>query len=161
VTWTSPEPVAYFLTWTTYGSWLPGDERGWVEKPGRFREPDPSRENLAIHLMTESDCSLIPEQRQVVEETVQAHCEIRHWQLHIVNCRTQHVHAVISANVDPDRMLSELKAWCTRKLKEQARSISRDRSSERQNWWTEGGSKRPVFDDNGLESVIIYVRDCQ
>ena len=32
------EPLAFFLTWTTYGSWLPGDERGWVEKPGH---PDP------------------------------------------------------------------------------------------------------------------------
>ena len=24
-------PLAYFLTWTTYGTWLPGDERGWIE----------------------------------------------------------------------------------------------------------------------------------
>jgi hypothetical protein len=23
---------------------LPGDERGWVEKPGRFREPDAKRD---------------------------------------------------------------------------------------------------------------------
>ena len=22
------EPIAYFITWTTYGTWLPGDERG-------------------------------------------------------------------------------------------------------------------------------------
>ena len=26
------EPLAYFLTWTTYGTWLPGDERGWSRK---------------------------------------------------------------------------------------------------------------------------------
>ena len=26
------EPLAYFLTWTTYGTWLPGDERGWNRK---------------------------------------------------------------------------------------------------------------------------------
>jgi hypothetical protein len=26
-----PEALAYFLTWTTYGTWLPGDERGWVQ----------------------------------------------------------------------------------------------------------------------------------
>jgi hypothetical protein len=26
-----PEPLAYFLTWPTYGTWLPGDERGWVQ----------------------------------------------------------------------------------------------------------------------------------
>ena len=23
------EPIAYFITWTTYGTWLAGDERGW------------------------------------------------------------------------------------------------------------------------------------
>jgi hypothetical protein len=34
------EPLAYFLTWTAYGSWLPGDERGWVAKPGQFRASD-------------------------------------------------------------------------------------------------------------------------
>jgi hypothetical protein len=26
------DPIAYFLTWTTYGTWLPGDERGWYAK---------------------------------------------------------------------------------------------------------------------------------
>ena len=26
-----PEPLADFLTWPTYGTWLPGDRRGWVE----------------------------------------------------------------------------------------------------------------------------------
>ena len=26
------EPIAYFITWTTYGTWLPGDERGWSRK---------------------------------------------------------------------------------------------------------------------------------
>jgi len=24
--------MAYFITWTTYGTWLPGDERCWVDK---------------------------------------------------------------------------------------------------------------------------------
>jgi hypothetical protein len=26
-----PEPLAPFLTWPTYGTWLPGHERGWVQ----------------------------------------------------------------------------------------------------------------------------------
>ncbi len=25
------DPIGYFLTWVTYGTWLPGDARGWVE----------------------------------------------------------------------------------------------------------------------------------
>ena len=27
----SDDPIAFMFTWSTYGTWLPGDERGWVE----------------------------------------------------------------------------------------------------------------------------------
>jgi len=26
------DPIAYFITWGTYGDRLPGDARGWVQK---------------------------------------------------------------------------------------------------------------------------------
>jgi hypothetical protein len=42
------DPLALFLTWTTSGSWLPGDERGWAEKPGCFRQPDAKRGEAVI-----------------------------------------------------------------------------------------------------------------
>jgi hypothetical protein len=35
---------AYFLTSHTYGSWLPGDERGWVEAGATVNSPDSRRE---------------------------------------------------------------------------------------------------------------------
>ena len=38
------DPLALFLTWTTSGSWLRGDDRGRVEQPGRVRRPDAKRE---------------------------------------------------------------------------------------------------------------------
>jgi len=41
-----PDPLAYFLTWTTYGTWLPGDERGWVLKGKGFNCPISKRNNL-------------------------------------------------------------------------------------------------------------------
>jgi hypothetical protein len=28
----APTILAYFITWTTYGTWLPGDFRGWIKK---------------------------------------------------------------------------------------------------------------------------------
>src|SRR5437899_7489315 len=86
------EPLAYFLTWTTYGSWLPGDERGWVEKPGQFRAPDSQRQQAAQRRMTEPALTLDLEQRRIVEDTIAAHCRIRGWHLHAVNERCQHVH---------------------------------------------------------------------
>ena len=49
------DPLALFLTWTTYGSWLHGDERRWVEKPSRFHEPDAQLEQAAREWMTEPD----------------------------------------------------------------------------------------------------------
>jgi hypothetical protein len=35
-----PAPLAYFITWGTYGTWLPGDQRGWVEYRRGWRLPD-------------------------------------------------------------------------------------------------------------------------
>src|SRR5438105_1204310 len=90
-----PEALAYFITWTTYGSWLPGDERGWVLAGKGVQAPDLLRREKASALMTEGALVLTPEQRLVVEKTVAEHCLIRSWQLHIVNCRTNHVHVVV------------------------------------------------------------------
>ena len=42
-----PEPLAYFLTWPIYGTWLPGDERGWVEYRHGWQLPDPARKRQA------------------------------------------------------------------------------------------------------------------
>src|SRR5436305_293988 len=109
------EPLAFFLTWTSYGTWLPGDERGWVEKPGQFRAPDGARQDEARRRMTEPALSLDVEQRRIVETTIADHCRIRGWQLQAVNARTQHVHAVVTApGRDPEDVTDQLKAWCTR-----------------------------------------------
>src|SRR3954470_6743642 len=90
------EPLAYFLTWTTYGTWLPGDERGWVAKPGEPRPPDARLEQVCESLLTEPPLFLEPGQRQVVESTIAEHCRIRGWHLHAVAGRTNHVHVVVA-----------------------------------------------------------------
>ena len=150
------EPLAYFLTWTTYGSWLPGDERGWVDKPGEFRAPDGQRQQAAQRRMTESALILDVEQRGIVEDTIAAHCRIRGWQLHAVNARTQHVHVVVSApGRMPEDVMDQFKAWCTRKLKERERSLQS--TTVRQNWWTQRGSKRWLNDTDSLEAAVKYV----
>ena len=134
------EPLAYYLTWTTYGSWLPGDERGWVARPGEFREPDVQRTDAARRLMTEPPLTLDLEQRRVVEDTIAAHCRIRGWRLHAVNARTQHIHVVVTApERRPEVVMDQFKAWCTWRLKELERS-RRHPDAVRRNWWTQRGS---------------------
>src|SRR2546425_7690340 len=96
---------AYFITWTTYGTWLPGDARGWV-KSGEWgiQSPDPEREREARRLMAESAVILTPNQRTLVEQTIRDHCRIRRWVLHAVNARTNHIHVVVTADRSPDEV---------------------------------------------------------
>ena len=65
-----PEPLAYFLTWPTYGTWLPGDERGWVEYRHGWQLPDPARKREAQARLTEDACLLDQDQRRLVELTI-------------------------------------------------------------------------------------------
>ena len=102
------------------------------------------------------------EQRRLVEVTITKHCRIRNWHLHVVNCRTKHVHVVITAPIHPKRMRDQLKAWCRRHLKELQRANSAAPSLPvRLKCWTEGGSQRWINDMQSLMEAIQYVRDFQ
>jgi hypothetical protein len=82
--------------------------------------------------------------------------------LHVINCRTNHVHVVVTAQVPPKVVRDQFKAWCTRHLKEQQRAGHADPSQPvRVHWWTEGGSERWLNEDESLAEAILYVRDCQ
>jgi REP element-mobilizing transposase RayT len=149
------EPLGYFLTWVTYGTWLPGDARGWVEYQRGWKLPDPVRELEATAMMTEDVCLLDEAQCRAVELQIAETCRHRGWQLHAVNCRSNHVHVVVAAaNTRPKKFRADLKAWATRCLKDQF-------DSTRENWWADRGSIRWLNTEASLEAAVIYVTDAQ
>jgi REP element-mobilizing transposase RayT len=163
-----PEPLAYFLTWTTYGTWLPGDERGWVRYRRGIQAPDSILKREAAARMTDDACRLDNEQRELVETTIQDHCRIRGWTLFAVNCRSNHVHVVVASKREPKEIREQFKAWCTRLLKaedQQRRSSALEKSTchqtAREKWWAERGSGICINDEECLEAVIHYVNDAQ
>jgi hypothetical protein len=91
------DAIAFFLTWTAYGSWLPGDDRGWVDGTGQVRLAEPLRKAVALRRMAEGIVLLDVDQRVAVEDAIVAHARLRGWHLHGVACRRQHVHVVVSA----------------------------------------------------------------
>ena len=143
-------PLAYHITWTTYGTWLPGDQRGWVEEdtPG-IRPPDADRLEEARKLMVAPAVRLSEAQRALVKETIEAHCLVRGWELHAVNVRTNHVHLVVTADAHPDDVMNQLKAWCSRRLNEAAGGGAR-------RWWTKHGSTKWINDEAYLAEAIDY-----
>ena len=149
------DPLGFFLTWVTYGTWLPGDARGWVEYRHGWQLPDPMRELESMAMMTEDACRLNEDQRRAVERQLAETCQHRRWHLHAANCRSNHVHVVVSApEAPPKKIRSDLKAWATRCLKEGF-------DPNRKNWWAERGSIRYVNDESSLETAVIYVLEAQ
>jgi len=149
------DPIGYFLTWVTYGTWLPGDQRGWVEYRHGWQLPDPAREAEAAAKMTEDACRLSEEQRSAVEQQVGETCRRRGWRLHAVTCRSNHVHVVVSAaDTHPKKIRTDLKAWTTRCLKGQF-------DEKRENWWAQRGSIRYLYDEDDLEAAVAYVTEGQ
>jgi len=115
-------PLAYFLTWTCYGTWLPGDDRGWTKWHKEIMIPQPRLADWCRGQMAETPIFLDQAQREIVEATIGEHCAIRGWHLHAVNCRSNHCHCVVTApDYNGEQVRDQLKSWCTRKLKEAER----------------------------------------
>ena len=122
---------------------------------GGWHPPDPILEASTAASMKEDECRLTKPQRDVVESQIEETCERRGWCLHRVNCRSNHVHVVVSAtDVRPKKIRTDLKAWATRSLKEHF-------DPKRENWWAERGSIRWLFDEESLEAAILYVKEGQ
>lgn len=155
--------LAYHLTWTTYGTWLSGDPRCWVQSgiPG-IQAPDPERHEQAQDSLAEPPVCLNAEQRIVVEKTIRDHCRIRGWMLHAVNVRSNHVHVVVTADRSPEEVMNQFKAWCSRKLSDQVgleKAVAQ--KAGRRRWWTEHGSTKWIHEEEYLQEAIEYVLERQ
>ncbi|HEY7328144.1 MAG TPA: transposase [Gemmataceae bacterium] len=157
------KPLAYLLTWTTYGTWLHGDERGWVHSgQSGIQAPDFVRQESVRMRMTEQAIILDEGQRLLVEKTIREVCQLRRWEIHAINVRSNHVHIVLSAELSLEQVLSQLKAWCSRRLSEQIGLLAdEDSRNGRKRWWTEHGSTKWINDENYLQNAIRYVNDRQ
>ncbi len=115
-------PLAYFISFRTYGTWLHGDERGSVNrnqnKYGTPRMAPNSRLQQAERkLLKHPPVTLDGRQRPVVEKAVREVCELRGYTLVAINVRTNHVHTVVSAQMKPEPILQAFQAYATRKLR--------------------------------------------
>lgn len=147
-------PLAYHITWTTYGTWLPGDEREWIERGTTgIQSFNAAAEDDASKRMFDDPVVLTPHQREIVAKTIDDHCHLRGWFIHVHNVRTNHVHVVVTASCEPEKPLDELKSWASRRLNTEI--------GEKCRWWTYHGSTKYIWDETYLQNAIRYVRDAQ
>ncbi len=77
-----------------------------------------------------------------------------------MNVRTNHVHVVVTADVSPEDVLTQLKAWASRRLNEHA-GLRHAAPDERPRWWTGHGSTKWINDARYLDHAIRYVLERQ
>jgi REP element-mobilizing transposase RayT len=151
-----PYIVAYFLTWTTYGTWLPGDVRGWVKRrrggDDFIERPIPALETHARRLMKESPALLDARMRSAVDAAVRRCCGKRGWTVRALAVRSNHVHLVVTVpDASPGKAMGILKVEATRALNGLTGAVARKR------WWTRDGSKRLLDSEESVAAAVRYV----
>lgn len=152
-------PLAYLITFRTYGTWLHGDARTSVDRHQNTRGeapvvPDELLEIEAARRMKEPPVELASPARQVVSRTFEEVCRHRGWTLLAQNVRTNHVHLVVRAECEPERIMSDLKSWASRRLSEAGLSPGPA-------VWSRHGSTRYIWDGGDADDACDYVRDQQ
>ncbi len=150
-------PLAFFITFRTYGTWLHGDSRG---STSRFRNKYRTRhlgENAGWHeenrkRLKQKPFRLNANARSAVRKSILETSEYRKWKLHAQNVRTNHVHIVAGTGThDGKKVRAAYKANPTRALRE-SKEWTRECSP-----WAGKGSVKSIWDLNGLCAVVDYV----
>ncbi|CAN5484652.1 transposase [soil metagenome] len=150
-------PIAYLITFRTYGTWLHGDERKSIQRTrdGRFTtvqlDPNvPLKEKMASE-MKEPPRLLTTYQRELVEMAIRETCAYRSYGLRAVNVRTNHAHAVVSAATGPNKIVNDLKAYSTRKLRSEGEVDGESKV------WSRGASSRYLWKPKFVAAAVEYV----
>jgi REP element-mobilizing transposase RayT len=150
-------PLAYLITFRTFGTWLHGDERYSVDRHGKniYSAPAiPPNENLTV-MMSENmqmpEFTLDGRQRAVVESAIRSVCKLRGYNLPAINVRTNHAHSVVAAMKSPESVMNAFKANATRELR------AAGLVSPNQIIWSRGGSTRYLWKPSHVDGAIEYV----
>ena len=143
-----PRTLGYLVTWTTYGTWLQGDERGYV-KDGRVYAEDAALRQSNVAAMNQDRLLLTPEQQQVVRDAIRLYARRQGHKLLALAVRRDHFHIVLGYINEP-----------------LAGVVARYKTASRQalggvgvhgRTWTAGYDKRFCFDTESLRRRIRYV----
>jgi REP element-mobilizing transposase RayT len=150
------EPLAYFITFTTYGTWLHGRAPGSVDRAHNtvgtdFLPPNPGLEAARRALMRQEPYLLDAVRRETVLKTIVEVAAHRKWQLWAAHVRSNHVHVLVTACDKPEKVMADLKSWASRRLRETC-GEDPDRDC-----WTQHGSTRWINDEASFLRAVQYV----
>jgi REP element-mobilizing transposase RayT len=160
---------AWLLTWTTYGTWLPGDKRGSVTRVRQIRGPRqmhnapgtpydgplPELKAAAQTALKGSPIYLTRTQAERITAQFRETATHRGWRLLAAAVMRSHVHLVVVAKegVTSAELLRSFKSYASRALNTEWARPAGGR------WWTTSASRRSLPDERAVAAAVQYVRE--
>ncbi|MFH1417864.1 MAG: transposase [Planctomycetota bacterium] len=161
-----PRSPCWLLTWTTYGSWLPGDKRGFVSRAPRANgnhnvrnTPETPYDSGGVDLresakarMKGKAIELTAEHAALLAESFGESATTHSIGVIAFAMMPDHIHILCqSADHDGSRLLKLFKGAASHRLGQSFQLANAPR------WWTEGGSKRYIKKGEDPAAAIDYV----
>ncbi len=136
------------VTWTTYGTWLQGDKRGFV-KDGKISRTSKGLEQANKKRQSGEEFTLKKEQRGIVRSAVLQEAERTNENVLAISVRSNHVHVVIESGGKPlDIVVNRFKTAAYYALRE---------CGFEGKVWSKGYDKGFCFSEKELSARVDYV----
>ncbi len=142
--------IGYMITWTTYGSWLQGDERGYVKDGQTFTQNDKLKSANLVQ-QKEPKVKLDAEQKRIVQNAIIEEAKRINHEIFAIAACSNHLHIVASVSEESiEQAFHRYKYSATAALR---------RTGFQGKIWSKGFDKRFCFTDQEIESKINYVKN--
>jgi REP element-mobilizing transposase RayT len=149
-------PLGLFITWTVYGTFLPGDARGWRNRHSGEQLGRPNLETWHRGRLNHDVITLDDSMRNVADAAIREICGVRSWTAWAIAVRSNHVHVVVTApEYKPALVRDQMKAKATMELR-RTFVVWRDRPV-----WTAKGDIEFLDSETDIEQCVAYVAEAQ
>jgi len=138
------------ITWTTYGTWLQGDKRGYV-KDGNIIEGNEGLHKANIAKLKNPPTKLNADHRKTVRQAILRKGEEVGQKIYAIAVCSNHVHIVAECTSDSIEQVVSYYKNAARLALRAGGFVGRI--------WTKGFDKRFCFDEAELKNKIRYVEN--
>ena len=141
--------IGFIATWTTYGTWLQGDRKGYVKNAATF-EANAELEKSNKELLKQDKIEIPENLRKTVKNAILKEAEEIGQKVYAIAICSNHVHIVVeSIGKSCGYSVGRFKKAATRALRKFgfANMV-----------WTKGFDKRYCYHQHELETKIKYVQ---
>lgn len=140
--------LGYLITWTIYGTWLQGDERGWV-RDVKIEGPDRGLLKANKETTQEQEYRISKAVRKPVEEAIRKKAKAEEWEILAIAVCSDHAHVLGKICELPGvSHAGALKATGTKALK---------MAGCQNKIWSKGYDVRYCFDNAAIRNRAAYV----